>query len=694
MGLSLFLGPFLIAIAVLGYLCFLLRKWLTEKAPFTQDIPSAAFEIKIVGTQPPQFIFATERFLYFTGLDKTLLQTQSKAFFNLIYPEDQPHFLEALANASKARKDLYWEGRMNCKGQLRQVVFEAKPKLFIPGPLHYQGVLTDLSPLKNALADNAILERETLKILRELPIPHMWTSLNRDGQTLFVNAKFTEIFGYQMGDLATISDWFRLAYPNPKYRNEVLDWWNQVLPEAINLQQVIPSREAKIRTKSGQLVDVLISATVVEASLCLSFLDLTKRKQAEGVALSLTENIPMGTYAMEVTPGNAMRFTFLSKRFLQMFDMEKEAALADPNITFNRIHPDDYQDFISLYLECIGEKRAFNWQGRVLIQGVTYWFEIEAVPRTLSEGMTLWEGVVADLTSKKEIEKRNLEQAIEINAAQQELLRLKEVEGLNASLKQTIKEKNRLLKSMTTAFKANSMGNMMRSIAHEINNPLGAISLSAELLQIELNKLEKLIPNQSFGPSSDLTNAILADSQRAGGVVARLRKLFVYGDEVFEEFDLSATVNDVCLLLDKELREHEIIFHKSVPPDVRIKGDSGQIQMVVLNAVNNAMDALQQIPANRSLTINLQQKGKETVLEFLDNGPGFPEDFLKKGLGLFHTTKKGGMGVGLWLSKTILENHGGKLEARNRKEGGAQIVLHFAQVITPKNLELFDRHAQ
>jgi C4-dicarboxylate-specific signal transduction histidine kinase len=116
--------------------------------------------------------------------------------------------------------------------------------------------------------------------------------------------------------------------------------------------------------------------------------------------------------------------------------------------------------------------------------------------------------------------------------------------------------------------------------------------------------------------------------------------------------------------------------------------------MVVLNAVNNAMDALQQIPANRSLSINLQQKGKETVLEFLDNGPGFPEDFLKKGLGLFHTTKKGGMGVGLWLSKTILENHGGKLEARNRKEGGAQIALHFAQVITPKNLELFDRHAQ
>jgi PAS domain-containing protein len=83
-----------------------------------------------------------------------------------------------------------------CRGELRQISFETKIKPPTVGSLFYQGVLADLSPLKNALADNLVLEQETVKILQELPIPHMWVSLDRDGKTLFVNAKFTEIFGY------------------------------------------------------------------------------------------------------------------------------------------------------------------------------------------------------------------------------------------------------------------------------------------------------------------------------------------------------------------------------------------------------------------------------------------------------------------------------------------------------------------
>ena len=689
----------LVVIAALIYFIHLLRKWITEKAPFNQNIPSAAFEMKvsanhvgerILGTSAiPQFCFVSERFLYFMGLDRGALLSHAKAFLDLIPQPDQTRFLDQLQASIKARKDIYWEGVAYCRGELRHISFEATIKPPAIGPLFYQGVLTDLSPLKNALADNAVLEQETVKILRELPIPHMWTSLNRDGKTLFVNAKFTEIFGYQISDLPTIADWFRLVYPNLAYRDQVLAWWNEFLPKAIGKNQDLPPRESKIRAKSGQILDVMISATVVQGSLCLSFLDLTQRKLTEGLALSLTENIPMGTYAMEVTASNSMRFTFLSKRFLKMFDMVKEAALADPNITFSRLHPEDYEDFISLYLECIREKRPFKWEGRMLIQGQTYWFEFEAIPRVLSSGLTLWEGVVADLTSKKEVEKQNIEQAIEIHTAQQELKRLEEVEELNASLKKTIREKNRLLKSMTTVFKANSMGNMMRSIAHEINNPLGAISLTAELLQLELGTMKTLSPQDQLERCNELTQSILADSQRAGGVVARLRKLFVYGEEVFEEFDLSSTIHDVCKLLHKEFIEHEVAMEAVIPQGCKIKGDIGQIQMVVLNAINNAIEALQQLSENRKMMIHLIQKDQEILIEFKDNGPGFPEEFLKKGPTLYQTSKKGGMGVGLWLSKTILENHGGKLEIHNQKEGGAKTTLHFPLTFTPTNLQLF-----
>ncbi|MEI6182374.1 MAG: ATP-binding protein, partial [Polynucleobacter sp.] len=147
---------------------------------------------------------------------------------------------------------------------------------------------------------------------------------------------------------------------------------------------------------------------------------------------------------------------------------------------------------------------------------------------------------------------------------------------------------------------------------------------------------------------NELTHSILADSQRAGGVVARLRKLFVYGEEAFEEFDLSITINDVCKLLHKELIEHEVALEAIIPPGCKIKGDIGQIQMVVLNAINNAIEALQQLSENRKIMINLIHKDQQILIEFKDNGPGFPEEFLKKGPSLYQTTKKDGMGVGLW----------------------------------------------
>ena len=201
----------LVVIAALIYFIHLLRKWITEKAPFNQNIPSAAFEMKvsanhvgerILGTSAiPQFCFVSERFLYFMGLDRGALLSHAKAFLDLIPQPDQTRFLDQLQASIKARKDIYWEGVAYCRGELRHISFEAIIKPPAIGPLFYQGVLTDLSPLKNALADNTVLEQETVKILRELPIPHMWTSLSRDGQTLFVNAKFTEIFGYEIGDL-------------------------------------------------------------------------------------------------------------------------------------------------------------------------------------------------------------------------------------------------------------------------------------------------------------------------------------------------------------------------------------------------------------------------------------------------------------------------------------------------------------
>jgi C4-dicarboxylate-specific signal transduction histidine kinase len=229
------------------------------------------------------------------------------------------------------------------------------------------------------------------------------------------------------------------------------------------------------------------------------------------------------------------------------------------------------------------------------------------------------------------------------------------------------------------------MGNMMRSVAHEINNPLGAISLNSELLELEVQTLKDQLPESTHQRMDDLVKAILSDGKRAGGVVARLRKLFVYGEDNYAVFNLSDLVVDITHILQNELMEHGITLSTDIVPHCEMYGDNGQIQMVVLNALNNAIYAIKEQTSPKTISLRLSQTDERICIECQDNGPGFPADFIKKGPGIFQTSKKEGMGVGLWLSKTIVENHHGTLEIQNNPKGGAMLLIYLPHANVMQN---------
>ena len=226
---------------------------------------------------------------------------------------------------------------------------------------------------------------------------------------------------------------------------------------------------------------------------------------------------------------------------------------------------------------------------------------------------------------------------------------------------------------------------MMRSVAHEINNPLGAISLNTELLELEINALKDQLPANTQQKMDDLVKAILSDGKRAGGVVTRLRKLFVYGEDNYAVFNLSELVKDITHILQNELIEHDITLNAQIIPQCEMYGDNGQIQMVVLNTLNNAIYAIKDQATPKTISLRLSQTDTEICIECEDNGPGFPPDFIKKGPGIFQTSKKEGMGVGLWLSKTIVENHHGSLEIQNNVNGGAMLLIQLPQAKVMQN---------
>ena len=667
------------------YIAMRISEFANNPLLLTNDSPIASFIVEASPSQAARLVFTSERLCKLLGSPNTDSQLLFTDIIHLILPEERDAFIATANTTYQANNGFLWEGRALINDQNRWLKIESKPIQNTGGLTFYQGVVTDISAQKVSETELQALQQETQQILKELPIPLIWSNLKEDGITLFVNTRFTEVFGYTLADIPKTEDWMIRAYPDRSYRSVVLAWWRTKVAQAIKDKSSIPSRELKMVTKDGKMLDVLMRATIVEGLLSVSFLDITDRKMAEGVALTLTENIPVGTYVMEAKADGSSRLNFVSKRFIQQFGIQASAAKANPNLVFEKIHPEDYEEFMTLHTKALQEKKRFYQEVRVLIRNKLHWFSFEAVPRTALDDLMIWEGVTADITDRKEAERLSTQQAIDIYAAQQELLRLKQVEELNASLKKTIEEKNLLLKSSTTVFKANSMGNMMRSVAHEINNPLGAISLNTELLELEIQALKDRLPENAHQKMDDLVKAILSDGKRAGGVVNRLRKLFVYGEDNYAAFNLSELVGDITHILQNELMEHGITLNTDIVPACEMYGDNGQIQMVVLNALNNAIYAIKEQASPKRIDLRLSQTDEQICIECLDNGPGFPADFIKKGPGIFQTSKKEGMGVGLWLSKTIVENHHGALEIQNNANGGAKLLIHLPHAKVMQN---------
>jgi C4-dicarboxylate-specific signal transduction histidine kinase len=169
----------------------------------------------------------------------------------------------------------------------------------------------------------------------------------------------------------------------------------------------------------------------------------------------------------------------------------------------------------------------------------------------------------------------------------------------------------------------------------------------------------------------------LNDNSRAAGVVSRLRKLFLHGNTQFSRINISEISSEVLDLIKVEIAKNQIVIASDIEPNISLFGDSGQIQMVFLNAINNAIDALRDFEGPRKINLSLNQKDDRITFKISDSGPGFAPSILNSAFELFKTTKVDGMGVGLWLSRAIMENHNGSISIKNGADGGAVLTLNF-----------------
>ena len=222
-------------------------------------------------------------------------------------------------------------------------------------------------------------------------------------------------------------------------------------------------------------------------------------------------------------------------------------------------------------------------------------------------------------------------------------------------------------------------GELTASIAHEINQPLGAILASADAAEMIL---------QARGERDEdlmrIVSRIRRDDLRASEVIRRLRALLARHDPEREPFDLGLLVNEVTKLLEVEAdRRHIALQLAPVPSDSAVVGDSVQLQQVLLNLILNAMDAMADMPPDRrTVAVEVARDAKFIVVSVRDRGRGIAADSLPKVFESFFSTKHRGMGLGLSIARSIVEAHGGRIEARNGPVHGAVFRVELPAAAT------------
>lgn len=222
------------------------------------------------------------------------------------------------------------------------------------------------------------------------------------------------------------------------------------------------------------------------------------------------------------------------------------------------------------------------------------------------------------------------------------------------------------------AARVSMLGELTASIAHEVNQPLAAIATNASAGLRWLNRDEP-----DLDEVRALTQRIIADAQRAGEIIARVRAMAGPRSPEPSLLSINGVVEEAMLFLAHELQGRAVTLKldlaKDLPP---VLADRTQMQQVVVNLAVNAAQAMAQAPqADRALTVRtaLSERGVEISIE--DRGPGIDAAHLSRIFESFFTTKSEGMGMGLPICRSIVENYGGAIRAGNRPDGGAVLTV-------------------
>lgn len=368
--------------------------------------------------------------------------------------------------------------------------------------------------------------------------------------------------------------------------------------------------------------------------------DITERKKAEAAIREseqrirdVARNLPGVMFRRVLKLDGKVEFDYLSREVYGQDPAQFLGGAGSPRF-FDHFHPDDRAAYFAAANKSAETLTPMEVGYRWLKDGQTRWVRSRATPRRMPNGDVVWDGVALDETDRVLAEER-------IRAHEAEIAHL---------------------------LRLNTMGEMAAALAHQLNQPLNAVA----------NYTRGVLRRMRGGDtgSKELIQALeLAGTQaeRAAETVRGIADFTRKTDRKIVDANLNAIIRAAVDLAKGELDQSRVKLDLDLAADLpALKAVPIELEQAILNLIRNAIEAMSEInPLDRRIVIRTAPIGNEIAVAVRDRGPGFKPEQREQMFDAFYSTKRGNMGMGLSISRTIVEAHGGTLRAHNNDDGGA-----------------------
>jgi PAS domain S-box-containing protein len=506
----------------------------------------------------------------------------------------------------------------------------------------FTGFIRDISEKKRAEEALLASEQNLGLIINTMPVL-AWSALP-DGAVEFFNRRWLEYTGFSH-EQAQGWGWIEAVHLDDIGR--MTNYWQSMITTGGSGEV-----EARFRRSDGNYRWFLFRANPMrDASGAIvkwygTNTDIDDRRRAEEALrirelnlLQITETIPEMLWS--ASPDGAI--DYCNGRFLDYTGCRPDQVMNDGWI--NLLHPDDVESNVELWESCVKSGAPYRVEGRRFhAADNTYrWCVTSALPLLDQEGRIVkWHGTVVDMHDWKQAQE-------ELRNTQAELARMMRI---------------------------TTIGQLTASIAHEVRQPLSGIITNASTC---LRMLKGDPPN--IEGARETTQRTIRDGNRASEVISRLRTLFSKKEIEVEPFDLNEAAREVLTLLSSELQKNNVILkHEFSDRQPTVNGDRIQLQQVILNLVRNGSDAMDTVNDKpRQLVVRTETDGNHVTFSVQDSGIGFSPEISERLFESFFTTKHEGMGIGLSVSRSIVDAHHGRLWAARNVGPGATFAFSIPQ---------------